>query len=351
MRVLFFLFVLWLKDAKEWPAFNTNSYIISPSQESPLHISRGQDLKVKVKLRIALTPPPGVQQKKALLYWKAWLLNPYPGIPYQTKKTKEVYPLEIKAIRGSSHPFIYIAEFKLPPWIPENRYHLKLKGPGLSSISKNSVFIKGKLSKRDKQREVFLSQKMFLIEKRYKNKALVLKIKNNSSKRIRSWLKFIIPWTPRGYILKDLRTKRIIPLAQVGILNFRKNKRPQRIVYYYPIDLAPLGEVFFQFKKRAGLNPLRSKIYVSRQKVRAGEAVNFRAYTSKRNIIEYFWDLGDRTYKEGRWISHRFMDIGRFKVFVFVFSRFGESASAYLSLKVHLLGRGCEIKNFRDIFW
>lgn len=102
--------------------------LLYPRPGLPAVVRPGHRLTLRVRLAAPLTPPPGVQQEKALRGWAASLVGRptwrWPGAEHR-------YPLRVADVRpdGRQTP-VFRASVDLPPWIAPGTYDLVLRVPG-----------------------------------------------------------------------------------------------------------------------------------------------------------------------------------------------------------------------------
>ncbi len=102
--------------------------LLYPRPGLPAVVRPGHRLTLRVRLAAPLTPPPGIQQEKALRGWAASLVGRptwrWPGAEHR-------YPLRVADVRpdGRQTP-VFRASVDLPPWIAPGTYDLVLRVPG-----------------------------------------------------------------------------------------------------------------------------------------------------------------------------------------------------------------------------
>jgi len=123
-------------EAAEVPPEELADVLPNPSDTGILFPARGVvafalaggDLVATFKLRTALTPPPGIQQERALHGWEASLSTSsgvrVPGAPPHR------YPVRVSRIRPGGPTLTYRFWITLPAWVPPDLYDLEVAGPG-----------------------------------------------------------------------------------------------------------------------------------------------------------------------------------------------------------------------------
>jgi hypothetical protein len=110
-----------------------------PRRGLPAVVGAGELLLAHVRLPAALTPPPGVQQVRALEGWRGELRGH--ALPVQPDRALEHrYALEVVDVRphGSSS-LDYRAKIPVPAWVAPGSYDFLLVGPGGSARVASSV--------------------------------------------------------------------------------------------------------------------------------------------------------------------------------------------------------------------
>ncbi|MBX3251259.1 MAG: hypothetical protein KF901_29040 [Myxococcales bacterium] len=102
--------------------------LLYPRPGLPAVLSAGQRLTTRVHLAAPLTPPPGVQQERALSGWGATL---HGRATMARPEVEHRYALRVDDIRvdGQGGP-VYRASVDLPPWVAPGTYDLLLRVPG-----------------------------------------------------------------------------------------------------------------------------------------------------------------------------------------------------------------------------
>ncbi len=113
--------------------------IITPKTSSPSEIDPGGMLQAIVRLRLPLTPPPGVQQPAAREGWRATLKR-RDAFAADGGSTTIEFPATVVRIRPASS-FSYRISIEIVPWMLPGRYDLLVSGPGFVAEQPQSVVV------------------------------------------------------------------------------------------------------------------------------------------------------------------------------------------------------------------
>ncbi len=113
--------------------------IITPKTSSPSVVEPGGTLQAIVRLRLPLTPPPGVQQLAAREGWQASLRR-RDVFAADGGTTKIEFPAAVIRIRPASG-FNYRVTIEVVPWMLPGRYDLLISGPGFAAEQSQSVVV------------------------------------------------------------------------------------------------------------------------------------------------------------------------------------------------------------------
>ncbi len=110
----------------------------APTTVAPIRLRPGTTLTAEVRVVAALTPPPGVQQPRALRDWSARLIGIAPGAP----GTVHEYRLMVSSVRPiTSNSLNYRVHVPLPAWLAPGVYTLAITGPGGEATQPGAVSI------------------------------------------------------------------------------------------------------------------------------------------------------------------------------------------------------------------
>lgn len=111
--------------------------IVTPSQTTPAIVSDIDTIEIKVRLRLPLTPPPGVQQPAANKGWRIALSRD--DFVNQSGQLDHIrYTLPLLRLRPFQED-IYRIVVELPPWLPDGHYDLTVLGPGFSATKPQAI--------------------------------------------------------------------------------------------------------------------------------------------------------------------------------------------------------------------
>jgi hypothetical protein len=115
------------------------SRIVSPSRDAPARLSPGAVLECLVRLRLPLTPPPGVQQPRANEGWQVALVK-RDLFDLSGQQSSAEYPhpvMRLRPVKGD----LYRLYVELFPWLLWGEYDLLISGPGFSARREHALFI------------------------------------------------------------------------------------------------------------------------------------------------------------------------------------------------------------------
>lgn len=113
--------------------------IVSPTEESPVRLEAGAAFSATVRLRLPLTPPPGVQQPRA---WKGWEIRLSRRVQVTLDGASPVlqFPARLVRIRPVEGDR-YSVTAETAAWIPPGRYDLEIDGPGFEGLSAAAIVL------------------------------------------------------------------------------------------------------------------------------------------------------------------------------------------------------------------
>lgn len=115
--------------------------LLSPSSDAPVEVAPGATLSLVVAVATGLTPPPGVQEDRALRLFTITLCAE--GIDLGAG-SQRCFPLAVRNLRpldGSS--LRYRVEAPVPVWVAPWRYDLSLRFPGGQVSVPRAVIVRG----------------------------------------------------------------------------------------------------------------------------------------------------------------------------------------------------------------
>jgi hypothetical protein len=106
-----------------------------PRAGLPALVAAGDTLVARVRLPAPLTPPPGVQQERALIGWRAELQgHAWPWLPGAPAEQRQ--PLAVVNVRpDGAASLIYRASIPIPAWLAPGTYDFALWAPGGSDVA------------------------------------------------------------------------------------------------------------------------------------------------------------------------------------------------------------------------
>jgi len=103
--------------------------ILYPTPGLPALVHPEEEVVARVRIRRALTPPPGVQQAHVLRPWRARLIG-RPAAATSGASASPVLPLTVVQVRPEDDGFAYRVRLRTLPWTPPGVYDLHVSGPG-----------------------------------------------------------------------------------------------------------------------------------------------------------------------------------------------------------------------------
>jgi len=111
--------------------------ILYPTETLPAVIDAGSALVSRVRVPSGLTPPPGVQQDRALEKWAAELIGA--GIELE-RHTPHRYVVRVVNVRPDGpSSLVYRATIAIPAWTAPGTYALRIRVPGGERTTERSV--------------------------------------------------------------------------------------------------------------------------------------------------------------------------------------------------------------------
>lgn len=110
--------------------------LVTPAAGAPIVIAPGGSFWVGMVLRIPLTPPPGVQQERALNDFSATATG------FADLGARPMVPLPITKIRPEGQSTGYRAVVEVPGWMPEGVYDLQVEGRGFDHQAARGLVVR-----------------------------------------------------------------------------------------------------------------------------------------------------------------------------------------------------------------
>ncbi len=102
--------------------------LLYPRAGLPAVVAQGERLITRVRVPSGLTPPPGVQQDRALVGWSSELVGDGVAV---SGRAEHRYPLRVVDVRpDGSSSLVYRATVLVPRWAAPGTYGLRLMAPG-----------------------------------------------------------------------------------------------------------------------------------------------------------------------------------------------------------------------------
>jgi hypothetical protein len=120
-------------------ALDRGAGIDAPAADSPARLAPGDTLELLARLRLPLTPPPGVQQPRI---WRGWSVGLRRTVDRAAAGASAVLeyrfrPLRIRPAGENRYRLVAV----VPPWLLGGTYDLLLKGPGIEGESREAVVV------------------------------------------------------------------------------------------------------------------------------------------------------------------------------------------------------------------
>lgn len=130
-------------------AMGSGDGVFEPEEDQFVLAEPGGVFSVIVRLRLPLTPPPGVQQHQAKAGWRAQLIGS--ALTPDAPTARVEYSLKVVKIRPERKDSYRVVLMTLP-WILPGTYDLELRGPGYHDDFSHAVRVTGGVSKDESPR-------------------------------------------------------------------------------------------------------------------------------------------------------------------------------------------------------
>ncbi len=121
----------------EAPRRSGPAELLYPRAGLPAFAAPGEALTMRIRVPAPLTPPPGVQQERALAGWYVELVG---SDTIGVEGARHHYRLRVADVRPDGHStLVYRPTVRLPPWIAPGTYDLKLRAPGTEEVDGEAV--------------------------------------------------------------------------------------------------------------------------------------------------------------------------------------------------------------------
>ncbi|MCP4600210.1 MAG: hypothetical protein GY847_06685 [Proteobacteria bacterium] len=314
--------------------------IISPLASSPARVDPGGLLQAIIRLRLPLTPPPGVQQPAARKGWQASLKR-RDTFAKKGESTVIEYTAEVIRIRPNVSK-TYRISIELKPWIPGGLYDLSIVGPGFSAEQSGAVMI-GKHSSNSRTSGIDITREGI-------NTIEVL----NRNPEVYPWtFDLIVPADSPGLVVK-MGKQRLKPKSAVWAEIPHPGKATRRLLHF-EVNLPGTGtsgskkQTIAWSDVKAG-NCRAQVIWDKVQDVIDPMAwIDLEMATGSFDPTSIIWNFGDGKSDFGTKVRHRFILSNIAEVKAAAFDSFGRvcqvSASSRLNLPLERSGCECSHVN------
>lgn len=313
--------------------------IIEPTSAAPAQLRAGDTLRAVAKLRLPLTPPPGVQQPDV---WKGWRVRLARRVAIALDGASPVveYParlLRIRPDRGDR----YVITATTPPWLLPGQYDLTIEGPGFEGLAAGAVIVTDSRGEGGGPRG----------EWRLRHGAIA-ELTWVGSWSGRAAFEVVVPGVRVGLRATvergDTRPRQLLELDAASWTtapgaNGEGAARLLRFRLDPPLDrTADSGKLAVDLE-RVDTGACRAEIRWSESSNRAGPTdwreLSFRGVDDAVSIL---WDFGDGDHGAGRNARHRWIFDERSRVSATGFDRYGAACTAETMATGQLAsGRGC----------
>ncbi|MCP4680302.1 MAG: hypothetical protein GY854_33390 [Deltaproteobacteria bacterium] len=309
------------------------SGVISPTSSSPVEVKPGGLVQVFVRLRLHLTPPPGVQQPAARKGWRAELIARDAVAP-RGETGIVTYPATVIRIRPTTEG-TYRVSIGLVPWILPGLYDLRVIGPGFfdeqpSAVAVGGIPAIGSTGSIDETRLVRIGDDTIEIRNtgpgpaRFAFKLIVsanlpglaVRFADGTREPIHpdavSWAE---PDDGKGARRKVLHCAVVVPGADA-------EGPGRRIVRWSPVDATPCRAHVSWRGDKVGIDPM--------------EWTDLEMIIDGFNPVTVIWNFGDGESSVGRKTRHRFMLVKTAAVEVTAFDAHGRECRASAAARINL---------------
>jgi hypothetical protein len=316
--------------SEKWAAAS----IIAPSGGNPFELKADQTLSVDVRLRLPLTPPPGVQQPAAVEGWRVLLQRgDLVGLDGKTELARYEFP--VMRLRPAGTEGVYRITVEVAPWLLPGRYDVSVEGPGVASFAPQVVIVPGGGQ----------ALETIDVDTISCNKT-TFKVRNWSPKGAEQTLNLAVPESLAGIAL-FVDEKPVLPetaafsslsggvLGKGRILSFR-------------LDIpAAQGEqpgiATVRWQKKGSSACEGDIVWPGADEVEETMAWRNLAWRSKHRPLAVVWYFGDRRWGAGPEVRHRWLVQNEARVVAAAIDEFGRTCNAHSSLSLNPLKRagGC----------
>jgi len=313
--------------------------IVEPSGDAPAEIAAGDSFRAIARLRLPLTPPPGVQQPRV---WEGWrvLLSRRVEITLDGASSLIEFPARLVRIRPREEDR-YSITAETPPWLPPGRYDLAITGPGFEGLAAESIVVVGE------GREAHAAR----AEWRMSGDATAELVRVGPRGGV-VVLEVVAPDTSLGLRATSVddatgERRRATLVAATWTSAPGPSGRGRARLLRYAVELPRVwrGEVhgFTVELERVAGSECRSRIRWGTTSERVGPTEWRELYfEGLDDPVSIAWDFGDGEHGVGRRVRHRWIFSDEAQVSATGFDRIGTACSATTSAGVELeASRGC----------
>jgi hypothetical protein len=308
-------------------AGETDYRIVSPTTSEPVGAEPGGLVQILVRLRLPLTPPPGVQRLEALEGWRISVKSK-DAVTAAGRQVIITYPAHLIRIRPAEKD-LYRISVELAPWALPGRYDLSVEGPGFSAEQPDAVSV---------GRPQPIEQRQGVETTRLDSDSLILK--NMLSHSVTTIFDIVVPARLPGLAVdidKSSATPSVIAWAAPPDLG-RIESRVLRFDVEIPAAIG--SEPGRTIIKWSGVEKKTCRARIDL--IDADEGIDPMSSTDLRMAAEDFapiaviWDFGDGKWGVGNEVRHRFLTSEKATFGAAAFDRFGRVCKAVVTERLVL---------------
>jgi hypothetical protein len=304
-------------------AFATTDGIVSPSSGNSIVTEPGRAVQIIVRLRLPLTPPPGVQQPEAINGWSVSLKRRTKYALSGAESDIE-YPAKVIRIRPAGND-LYRIVARLLPWMSPGEYDLVIIGPGFSAQLLRGVQVglahRGELTGVE-------------IDSQYGPR--MIRVSNHTGESQTVVFDFVIPANYPGLKVEvDGVMAQPVTVTWSGLP--RKGKEPDRLLAY-SVTVPCQDENGRGFRKISWLKT-DVRECVGRIDLNGDVAMiellkwyELEYSCPSREFKAVIWSFGDGQWEEGLSVRHRWLLKEPAEIQVSAFDEFGSVSRARLDI-------------------
>jgi hypothetical protein len=298
-------------------------------------VAPGGVLEILVKLRLPLTPPPGVQQPKANEGWRVTLVK-RDVLTLSGEPTTASYEHPLMRLRPVKRD-VYRLFVELYPWLLEGAYDLEVVGPGFHASRPGALRVGGASTAVPPPVVRAVGHRTLAVE-------------NSSPGPRRAHFNLLLPGDVAGIAV----TRDGAPIfpGRVVLASVRGNSEKRDRVLSFSIEMrGAKGEASSNTVIKWTTTPARPCDAViswldadRRRETMAWRDLALNAKTPPTTVI---WDFGDGRWGEGQKVRYRWLLTSRAEVTAWVFDRSGGMCEVHSAAELSALdaaaGCGCRL--------